>query len=84
MGEGKKRMFEVILAVSICALESNVCEVKKLSLIVQDEQCVRETCSFVQGLLPPSLYLGRHDLTHGTHILISGTTKIHYNPPPPT
>ena len=54
MGEGQKRKFEVLLAVSICALESNVCEVKKLPLIVQDEQCVRETCSFVQGLLPLS------------------------------
>ena len=59
MGERQKRMFEVLLAVSVSALESNVCEVKKLPLIVQDEQCVHETCSFVQGLLPPSLYLGR-------------------------
>ena len=37
----------------------SVREVKELPLVVQDEQREREMHSFLQGPLPPSVYLGR-------------------------
>ena len=39
---------------------SNVCEVKNVPLLVQNEERVREMHSFDRGPLPASVYLGRH------------------------
>ena len=39
---------------------SNVCEAKNVSLLVRNDECVREMRSFNKGPFPPSIYLGRH------------------------
>ena len=45
-----KSVFEALFAVNLCIGVLNICEAKKLPLIVRDEECVCETCCLFKGL----------------------------------
>ena len=55
----KEHVGSTSCSVNLCVGVLNIPEAKNFPLIVHDEECVHETCSFVQGLLPPSVDLGR-------------------------
>ena len=55
----KEHVGSTSCSVNLCVGIWNIREAKKFAPLVHDEECVHETCSFVQGLLPPSVDLGR-------------------------
>ena len=55
----KKHVEAFSCSIDLCVGVLSVREVKKLPLNVQEEECEREMHSFLQGPLPPSVYLGR-------------------------
>ena len=55
---------------------TNVHEAKSVLLLVQNEEHVRKTHPFYQGLLPPSVYLRRH--RHRSRDKCSQASPLHF------